>query len=146
LRFLTRIPESAAVNESVNLVKGARVKSAAAFVNAVLRRVTREPNYDPASGSSGDVERIAIETSHPPWLIERWILQFGIDDAAAIARANDEPAPLAFRFTAKAFRDWPEKMINELRTSGVELMESRIAPGAWRISRLSRENEATGKD
>src|ERR1041384_4318156 len=50
LRFLTRIPSSAAINESVNLVKVARVKSAASFVNAVLRRATREPNYDPAAG------------------------------------------------------------------------------------------------
>src|SRR5438105_15312718 len=49
LRFLTRIPASAAINESVNLVKVARVKSAARFVNAVLRRATREPNYDPAA-------------------------------------------------------------------------------------------------
>src|SRR5437867_731529 len=45
LRFLTRVPASAAVNESVNLVRSARLKSAARFVNAVLRRAAREPNY-----------------------------------------------------------------------------------------------------
>ena len=43
LRFLTRVPASAAVNESVNLVHFARVRSAGSFVNAVLRRATREP-------------------------------------------------------------------------------------------------------
>ena len=48
LRFLTRIPASAAVNESVNLVRGAKLSSAAAFVNAVLRRAIRESDYDPA--------------------------------------------------------------------------------------------------
>src|SRR5438128_4854947 len=42
LRFLTRIPPSAAVNESVSLVRRARLKSATGFVNAVLRRATRE--------------------------------------------------------------------------------------------------------
>ena len=40
LRFLTRIPHSAAVNESVNLVRRARVGSADSLVNAVLRRAT----------------------------------------------------------------------------------------------------------
>src|SRR2546427_10342203 len=45
LRFLSRIPPSAAVNESVNLVHATRLKSAASFANAVLRRGTREPDY-----------------------------------------------------------------------------------------------------
>jgi len=44
LRFLTRIPAPAAVNESVDLVRSSREKSAAGFVNAVLRGATREPD------------------------------------------------------------------------------------------------------
>ena len=47
LRFLSRIPASAAVNESVNLVYFARLRSAGGMVNAVLRRATREPDVDP---------------------------------------------------------------------------------------------------
>src|ERR1041384_1150033 len=142
LRFLTRIPQSAAVNESVNLAKAARVKSAAPFINAVLRRVTREPNYDPASPAADETENLAIETSHPLWLLERWKLQFGLEETAALARANNEPAPLAFRFTARALRDSPEKIIDELRASGVDLIESKIAPGAWRII----QRKSTGRD
>ncbi|HXQ72839.1 MAG TPA: transcription antitermination factor NusB, partial [Pyrinomonadaceae bacterium] len=65
LRFLTRVPESAAVNESVNLVRSAKVSSAAAFVNAVLRRSIREADYDPASQATDPIEKLAIETSHP---------------------------------------------------------------------------------
>jgi 16S rRNA (cytosine967-C5)-methyltransferase len=149
LRFLTRIPASAAINESVNLVKVARVKSAASFVNAVLRRATREPNYDPAAGAADETERLAIETSHPRWLIERWSAQFGIEEAGAIARANNEPAALAFRFTAKALRDAaqpPETIIAELRAKGAELIASKVAPGAWRIGPFDRTRESTAKD
>jgi len=143
LRFLTRIPESAAVNESVNLVKAARVKSAAPFVNAVLRRVTREPIYDPAAKVARETEKVAIETSHPLWLIERWTSQFGAGEAAALARANNEPAALAFRFTAKTFRDVSSQgLIEELKAAGAELIESRIAPGGWRII----QRKSTGKD
>src|SRR5437660_6672374 len=107
LRFLSKIPPSAAINESVNLVKAAHLKSAASFVNAVLRRATREPDYDPAAGVTDVAERLAIETSHPRWLLERWTRQFGPEEAAAIAHANNDLAPLTFRFTARAFRDTP---------------------------------------
>ena len=72
LRFLTRIPASAAVNESVSLVRVARLSSATAFVNALLRRATREAEYDPAAEVSDPLERIAVQTSHPGWLIDRW--------------------------------------------------------------------------
>lgn len=146
LRFLSRIPASAAINESVNLVKAARVKSAATFVNAVLRRATREPDYDPAAGADEKIEKAAVESSHPRWLIERWANQFGLENAKAIAQANNEPAVISFRLTAKALRGYrksPEGIIAELRAAGVELAESRIAPGAWR---LTDSGEDAGKD
>src|SRR5438876_913985 len=60
LRFLSRVPASAAVNESVNLMSLVRLRSAQPFVNAVLRRATREPDYDPVTGISDPVERLAV--------------------------------------------------------------------------------------
>ncbi|HEX7530062.1 MAG TPA: 16S rRNA (cytosine(967)-C(5))-methyltransferase RsmB [Pyrinomonadaceae bacterium] len=135
LRFLSRIPPSAAVNESVNLVRAAGLKSAATFANAVLRRATREPDYDPAASVSDPIEKLALETSHPSWLIERWANAFGFAEAAALARANNEPAPSAFRLTAKATRKKGEaqRIINELTAAGVELRRSKIAPNSWRV-------------
>ena len=93
LRFLTRIPPSAAVNESVNLVRMARLSSAAAFVNALLRRAIREPEYDPAADIPNPIEKIAVRTSHPVWLIERWANAFGLEEAEAFARANNLVPP-----------------------------------------------------
>jgi len=135
LRFLSRIPASAAVNESVNLVRAAGLGSAGSFANAVLRRATREPDYDPAESVSDPIEKLAIETSHPRWLIERWSNAFGVAEAAALARANNEPAPVAFRLTAKAIENDGEaqRIINELTAAGVELRPSKIAPNSWRV-------------
>jgi 16S rRNA (cytosine967-C5)-methyltransferase len=135
LRFLSRIPPSAAVNESVNLVRAAGLKSAATFANAVLRRATREPDYDPVASVSDPVEKLALETSHPSWLIGRWVNAIGFAEAAALARANNEPAPVAFRLTAKATRKKGEgqRIINELTAAGVELRPSKIAPSSWRV-------------
>src|SRR5919197_2754061 len=117
LRFLTRIPARAAVNQSVNLVHAARLRSAAPFVNAVLRRAAREPDYDPAADISDPLERIAVETSHPVWLVRRWAAAFGADEAAAFARANNDPAPASFR--VNTLRADGDVLINQLRVAGV---------------------------
>jgi len=136
LRFLERIPPSAAVNESVNLVRAARVRSAAGFINAVLRRATREPDYDPATEVADPVEKLAIETSHPQWLIQRWVDAFGLAETGALARANNEAAPVAFRLTTKALKSEnpSTQIIGELEAAGAQVSRSRVAPDAWRVS------------
>jgi 16S rRNA (cytosine967-C5)-methyltransferase len=131
LRFLTRIPGSAAVNESVNLVRHARVRSAGALVNAVLRRAVREPDFDPASGVDDDVARLSLLTSHPEWLIERWIKNFGFVEAETFARANNSAAPVAFRINRKGNET---EIFHRLQEAGAELVASEIVEGAWRIT------------
>jgi 16S rRNA (cytosine967-C5)-methyltransferase len=132
LRFLSRIPPSAAVNESVNLVRAAGLRSAASFANAVLRHATREPDYDPAAGAEGVAEKLAIETSHPVWLIDRWAGAFGFAETEALARANNEPAPVAFRFTQRCKDE--KQIIEELESKGAQVSPSKIAPDGWRIT------------
>jgi 16S rRNA (cytosine967-C5)-methyltransferase len=136
LRFLTRIPPSAAVNESVNLVRAAGVKSAAGFVNAVLRRATRESDYDPATRVAEPVEKLAIESSHPQWLIQRWVDTFGPEETMALARANNEAAPVAFRLTTKSLKteNASRQIIAELKAPGAQVVPSKVAPDAWRVS------------
>ena len=142
LRFLSRIPPSAAVNESVNLVRAAGLRSASSFANAVLRRATREPDYDPAARVSDPIEKLAIETSHPQWLIQRWIDAIGFDETTALARANNEPTPVAFRLTAEALTQskTPQQIIQNLEFSGARLAPSEITPEGWRV--LGRRREA----
>lgn len=82
LRILDRVPAHAAVAESVDLVKQARKRSAAGFVNAVLRQVDRGPVSWPDR---------AAGLSQPPWLLERWERQYGPGIAGQIARAFLEP-------------------------------------------------------
>lgn len=144
LRFLTRIPASAAVNESVNLVRSAKVSSAAAFVNAVLRRAIREAEYDPASAAKDPIERLAIETSHPAWLIERWANAFGVEETEGFARANNLVPPTAFRVVGEDSTE----VLDRLRNAGGLVEPSKVAEGAWRISNapsLVRELAAEGK-
>ncbi|MDQ3917464.1 MAG: 16S rRNA (cytosine(967)-C(5))-methyltransferase RsmB [Acidobacteriota bacterium] len=130
LRLLTRVPARAAVNESVNLTYAARLRSAAPFVNAVLRRAAREPDYDPAAEIKDPLERIAVETSHPAWLVRRWASAFGSEEVESLARANNDPAPASFR--VNTLRCESDPLIKRLRVAGVRVEPSRVAPDGWR--------------
>jgi 16S rRNA (cytosine967-C5)-methyltransferase len=83
LRYLDRIPAHAAVSDSVELVKRARKASAAGLVNAVLRKVDRQPMAWPDR---------ATELSLPEWLIDKWERQFGPEIAEQIAAESLQPA------------------------------------------------------
>ena len=82
LRYLDRIPRHAAVSESVELVKVSDKRSAAGLVNAVLRKINRDPVAWPDR---------ATQLSMPVWLLERWDRQFGASTAEKIARAFLQP-------------------------------------------------------
>ena len=146
LRFLSRIPASAAVNESVSLVRAARLSSATAFVNAVLRRAIREVEYDPAALVEDPVERIALQTSHPVWLIERWTKALGATEAELFARANNEVPPTAFRVVNTRAKE--AEVLSKLNAAGAVVEQSQVAEGAWRVSGATsvvRELSAAGE-
>ena len=144
LRFLTRIPPSAAVNESVNLARAARVKSAAGFVNAVLRRAVREPDFDPTNSIDDRFEKLSIQTSHPHWLIERWANAFGFPEAEQFAEANNQTPPVSFRLTSRARTAAHSRaeLLKVIEQSGGVVTKSEITSDAWRV--LGTNNTVRG--
>ncbi|MCA1558216.1 MAG: hypothetical protein LC731_06725, partial [Acidobacteria bacterium] len=117
LRFLSRIPPSAVVNESVNLAHLARVRSAAGLINAALRRAVREPEYDPAAILSDPHERISVMHSHPLWLVKRWADWLGLEETERFAASNNVAPPVAFRIVQK--HEDKERVLDELRAGGL---------------------------
>jgi 16S rRNA (cytosine967-C5)-methyltransferase len=95
LRYLERIPSHAAVADSVELVKLARKRSAAGFVNAVLRKVDRAPVEWPSR---------EVELSCPEWLLARWERNFGAGIAEGIARVALEQPETYVRIGAAGTR------------------------------------------
>ena len=96
LRFLEKVPTYAAVNESVELVQRAKKTSAKGFVNAILKKAMNLPiELDFTS----EIERVSVETSHPEWLIEKWVKEFGMEVAFSLATANNEIPKICFRPT-----------------------------------------------
>ncbi len=135
LRYLARVPAHAAVGESVELAKRADKRSAAALVNAVLRRAAPEAKVSreelerllPAGASAA--ERAAILYSHPTWLVERWMKQFGPGRALLLLEANNRPAPLS---CAVLDPDQATAVTASLEAAGLE-----VAPGRWLRSALT---------
>jgi 16S rRNA (cytosine967-C5)-methyltransferase len=129
LRHLSRIPTSAAVNESVNLVKRARKSSAAGLVNAVLRKASMHLDEEAGAGIVDSLQRASVELSHPAWLLERWQAMLGNEEAEQLALADNLPPPAAFR--VNTLRATAGEVICDLKSQGVFTSESSLVPGAF---------------
>jgi 16S rRNA (cytosine967-C5)-methyltransferase len=129
LRYLKRVPQSAAVNESVNLVKRARTGSAGGLVNAVLRKAAGNLADLAGQGIEDPLERVSIELSHPRWMLERWQAALGAEESQRLALANNAPATTAFRINT--LRTTVDEALTHLRTEGVIFRESEVSPGAF---------------
>jgi len=94
LQFLTRVPARAAIFESVELVKAARKRSAAPFVNAVLRKIGGAGAEDIFAeiGESPDSITLAQNAAHPPWLVARWSEHYGLEATRQIC-IQDQTVP-----------------------------------------------------
>ncbi|MBS1797747.1 MAG: 16S rRNA (cytosine(967)-C(5))-methyltransferase RsmB [Acidobacteria bacterium] len=110
LVFLDRIPAHAAINDAVNLVQRAKKTSARGLVNAVLRNFTRGP-FVPEFAD--ELDRLSVETSHPRWLLEKWIGQFGFEETAKLAAADNETPGPGFRWTARTTAAVRESLAKE---------------------------------
>jgi 16S rRNA (cytosine967-C5)-methyltransferase len=125
LLHLDRVPAAAVVNDAVELAGKAGKRSAAGFVNALLRRVSRERAQLPLP-TEPPIDVLAITLSHPRWLAARWLARHGFDAAEAWERFDNSPAPLTLRAnTLKTTRD---ALADALEKAGVRTEPARLAP------------------
>jgi 16S rRNA (cytosine967-C5)-methyltransferase len=127
LGWLTRIPARAALHESVELVKRARKRSAAGFVNAVLRKLAGEADF-PHEIADSSPEILAASSAHPQWLVERWARAYGLESAAQICRQDQTIPVTAIRLRRPEAED-------ELRREGIALAPGALLASARRVLR-----------
>jgi 16S rRNA (cytosine967-C5)-methyltransferase len=129
LAFLDRIPPWAVVDEAVELAKGRRSPGAAAFVNGVLRALAPRPRPWPEPTPTpleDPIEALALRTSHPTWLVRRWVARYGAAEAEALARALNARPPLTLR--VNPLRATSDAVAGALRAQGASPVPSRYAP------------------
>ena len=125
LLHLDRVPASAVVDDAVEMARRAGKRSASGFVNALLRRVSRERKELPLPQEPA-LDFLAITLSHPRWLAERWLARHGFDAASAWARFDNSPAALTLR--ANTLRTTRSELTRELADLGVQTEDTRFAP------------------
>lgn len=119
LQYLDRVPPYAVVSESVALARhvlGARI---AKLVNAVLRGVAenRKPIAFP-DPAIAPIEHLALTTSHPQWLVARWVKRYGIDEARAACESDNAQPAITIR--PNALRVSPDALRERLAAEGID--------------------------
>ena len=129
LAFLDGVPRYAAVNESVELVRGAGLERAVSFANAVLRRLADGARALCEALPEHTAKEAALRHSYPDWVAETWWRELGPEDARALMVAqNDEP----------------ETAVRLVRGT-ITGSEDPLIPGAWVVDRVDEQALAEGR-
>lgn len=111
MMYMDKIPSSAAVDESVKIIKKSTENRNSGFVNAVLRNILREGIILPNGDSVND---LSVKYSCPVDIIGSFIEDYGIDNTKAILEESLKPAKLTVRVnTLKTTVDSFKKLINQ---------------------------------
>ncbi|HLZ53273.1 MAG TPA: transcription antitermination factor NusB, partial [Verrucomicrobiae bacterium] len=101
--WLNRIPDHAAVHETVELAKRNGFGSQTGFVNAVLRGYLREAEATQGRLAELKVSQPALGWSHPEWLVTRWQKNFGVEKTAQLLEWNNTPPKMFARVNTLKF-------------------------------------------
>lgn len=126
LLCLDRIPASAAVNESVSLVKRPEGRDWSGYLNAALRTLIRKPAPEWPDARIDPVTAFSVRYSCPRWLVERWVQRFGHSDAEALCRATLEIPPLTIR--TNTLRMTRQALQHEFSQAGYETIPTAVSP------------------
>lgn len=141
----SRVPASAVVDDAVNLARRAGKRSAAGFVNAVLRTIARQRKSLPLPQRPADpgdraavLDYFSITLSHPRWLVERWYDRLGFDATEAWLTFNNSPAPVTLRVnTLRIWRDEfagrlaSDENVRKVKDVRVVVRPARFAPDGF---------------
>jgi 16S rRNA (cytosine967-C5)-methyltransferase len=126
LRFLDRIPQHAVVDTAVSLAKRIpEARKASGFVNAVMRRATRETAPMPPR-ERNEKSFLAVAYSHPRWMVERFVESFGVANAERLMTANNDAAPNVIRLNLA--RGTRAEILEKLTADGFEIGAPGRAP------------------
>jgi len=126
-RIFLSTPAAVVGNEYSSLMRGERLTSAVAFVSAVARRLPDQSRAAP-DAARHPVAHLAVEHSHPAWLVERWLARWGFEECAALCQSNNAIAPLTLR--VNTLRAQPQEIIERLRARGLDAAPGKLSPVA----------------
>ena len=121
IKYMDKIPESAAVNEAVKLMKASKFSRNAGFVNGVLRSVLRSEAELPDGDSPED---LSVKYSCPLWIAESFIKDYGTENAKQLLIESLKPAPTVLR--VNTVKTDTETVKERLKGMGVEFKDGLL--------------------
>jgi len=118
------VPAYAAIGQTVELTKRRHGIGASKLANAVLRRLDRERDRLVVATPEDPVEALALQHSHPRWLVARWIARWGADETRLLLEANNREAPLV----ARPYHVVREQLEAMLEAAGVTVADAPLVP------------------
>ena len=129
--FLDKVPDHAAVSESVELCRTNGRSAASGLVNAVLRKVAQnKENLPPLPQDT--LSRLSIAYSHPKWLVERLTALLGDAEAEQFLRIDNEASPIIAQ--VNPLKTDGEALVRELSGEGIEARAHAWVPGCYELS------------
>lgn len=113
--FTDRIPNSAAVNESVKLIKKSSNSRLSGFVNAVLRNI--EKGYQTKKLPDDRIKFLSVKYSFPEWIVKRWCVRFGEKAEEIFEAMNKKPETI---LRTNMLKTTCEKLLKDLEKDGWE--------------------------
>lgn len=141
--YLDKVPDHAIINEAVEIAKRKGHKGIASLVNGVLRNMQRNGAPDTSEIKEAS-KRISIETSHPTWLVERWIDMYGMDTTEGMCLANLERKGTSIR--VQPMKITREEAINILEEVGFDVHESMFSEQGIVVTKGNVLNTALFKE
>jgi 16S rRNA (cytosine967-C5)-methyltransferase len=124
------VPPYAAIGQTVELTKRRHGLGASKLANAVLRRLDRERDHLVVATPEDPVEALALELSHPRWLVARWIARWGEEETRRLLAANNQEAPLI----ARPYHVVREQLEAMLEGAGVSVGEVPLVPDSLALT------------
>jgi len=127
IKYLDRVPDSAAVNTSVELAKSVAAPWVVRYVNGLLRNVTRNYKSIPYPDiNKTPAEALSVSKSFPLWLIQRWLDRFGLETTSSLCDATNIIPPITLRTnTLKISR---KNLIKELEGMTEKITSTEYSP------------------
>lgn len=123
MKYLDKVPDYAIINEAVEIAKHKGHRGTGALVNGILRSLQRKgvPKFEAIKDKT---ERLAIETSHPKWLVDLWIQDYGFELTKKICESNLVRKPMTLR--TQILKNNRTELINQLANIDIEARKSSI--------------------
>jgi 16S rRNA (cytosine967-C5)-methyltransferase len=118
------VPPYAAIGQTVEVVKKRHGIGASKLANAVLRRLDRERAALRVAPPADLTDALALEYSHPRWIVARWLARWGEAETRKLLAANNGEAPLV----ARPYHVVREQLEAMFESAGVETVEAPLVP------------------